>query len=49
MKEARIIAFIGIYGSLIMANTTKGEIAPWFWMGCAIIYTLRYTYLMLIK
>jgi len=46
MKEQRIIAFIGIYGNLIMSNISKGQFA-YFWMALAIFYTGRYLYLSL--
>jgi hypothetical protein len=45
MKEAKIIAFTGIYGCLIMANTSTGKYFPWFWVGLAIFWTGRYIYL----
>ena len=49
MKEARIIAFIGIYGCLIMANTASGKIFPWFWIALFIFWLSRYIYLTLQK
>ena len=45
MKTERIIAVIGIYGCLIMSNTSKGNIFAWFWVGLAIYWLCRYTYL----
>lgn len=36
MKEAKIMAFTGIYGCSIMANTSTGKYFPWFWVGLAI-------------
>jgi hypothetical protein len=45
MKEAKIIAFTGIYGCLIMANTSTGKYFLWFWVGLAIFWTGRYIYL----
>jgi len=45
MKEAKIIAFTGIYGCLIMANISTGKYFPWFWIGLAIFWIGRYTYL----
>jgi len=45
MKEARIIAFTGIYGCLILANTSTGEYLPWFWIGLAIFWTGKYIHL----
>jgi hypothetical protein len=45
MKEQRIIAFTGIYGCLIMSNTSKGDIFPWFWIALAIFWTGKYIYL----
>ncbi len=44
-KESRIIAFTGIYGCLIIANTSKVTHLVWFWTGLAIIYLGRYIYL----
>ena len=45
MKEARIIAFTGTYGCLIMANTSTGKYFPWLWIGVAIFWLGRYIYL----
>ena len=45
MKEAKILAFTGIYGCLIMANTSTGEYLPWFWIGFATLWLSRYIYL----
>ena len=45
MKEARIIAFIGIYGSVILANTSGGKILPWLYITLAIFWLGRYIYL----
>lgn len=45
MKEAKIIAFTGIYGCLILANTSTGKYFPWFWIGLAIFWTGKYIYL----
>ena len=47
MKTERIIAFTGIYGCLIVANTTDSKIMPWFWIGLATYWTIRYLYLTL--
>ena len=44
-KEAKIKAFTGIYGCLIMANTSTGKYIPWFWIGLAILWTVKYIYL----
>jgi len=49
MKEARIIAFIGIYGSLMLSNTSNGKILPWFYIALAIFWLGRYVYLHHIK
>ena len=45
MKEARIIAFTGLYGSLILANTSTGKIIPWLYICLAIIWLGRCIYL----
>jgi hypothetical protein len=45
MKEERIIAFTGIYGCLIIANTSTGKYFTWFWIGLAILWIVRYIYL----
>lgn len=45
MKEERIIAFTGMNGSLIMANTSTVTHLVWVWVGLAIIYLGRYIYL----
>jgi hypothetical protein len=45
MKEARIIAFIGIYASLILSNTSTGKIKPWLYIALAIFWLGRYIYL----
>lgn len=45
MKEARIIAFIGLYGSLILANTSTGKIIPCIYICLAITWLGRYIYL----
>lgn len=47
MKEEKIIAFTGIYGCLIISNTSTGKYFPWLWIGLAIIWTGRYIYLTL--
>jgi hypothetical protein len=49
MKESRITSFIGIYGCLIMSNTSSGKISPWFWAALATIWLSRYLYLVLKK
>ena len=45
MKEERIIAFIGIYGSLILSSTCTGKIIRWFYIALAIFWLGRYIYL----
>ena len=44
-KEARIIAFVGIYASLILSNTSTGKIIPWLYIALAIFWLSRYIYL----
>jgi len=43
--EQRIIAFIGTFSCLILANINKEGIAAWFWVGLAICWVARLTYL----
>lgn len=47
MKEQRIIAFIGTWACLILANTSKTETLPWFWIILATMWCIRYSYLVL--
>ena len=44
MKEHRIVAFIGIMGSVNMANTSEGYF-KWLYILLATIFLIRYTYL----
>ena len=45
MKEDRIIAFIGLYGSLILANTFTNKYLAGAMILQAIIWLFRYAYL----
>lgn len=45
MKENRIIAFIGVYGCMILANTSEKIYFAWFWGALAIYWLYRYVYL----
>ncbi len=47
MEGKKIIAFIGVYGSVIMANTSEGYLFPWLWISTTICWTVRYIYLTL--
>ena len=49
MKEDKIIAFIGIYGSLILALNFENKILVGAMMLQAIIWLWRYAYLVLEK
>ena len=41
---ARIISFIGIYGSLILSKTSDIEILQWSFIALAIFWLGRYIY-----
>jgi hypothetical protein len=45
MKEDRIIAFIGVYGSVILASTFKNIYLAGTMVVLAIIYFIKYTWL----
>ena len=49
MKEQRIIAFIGLYGSLILALNIKSDIFTGIMILQAIFWVIRYSYLVLIE
>jgi hypothetical protein len=49
MKEDKIIAFIGIYGSLILAFNFENKILTGLMIFQAIIWLLRYAYLVFKK
>lgn len=44
MKEQRIIAFIGIQTSVILASVTNSKTLSILWMALAVIYLFRYIY-----
>lgn len=44
-QEARITAFIGIYGCAIMANTAYSDWAAGFWIATSIFWLIRYFHL----
>jgi len=48
-KEHKIIAFVGIYGSVIIALTVESRIFSVIIMIQAIIYLCRYSYLVFKK
>jgi len=45
MEEARITAYIGLWGSLILANTTTDNTLSDIMLVLAVISSLRYFYL----
>jgi len=49
MKEERIIAFIGLYGSLILASNFENHILAGIFILQAIFWVIRYYYLVLYK
>ena len=49
MKEERIIAFIGLYGSLILALNFENDIYAGIFILQAIFWMIRYYYLVLYK
>lgn len=49
MKEDKIIAFIGLYGSLILAMTFENNIMTGLMILQAIIWLWRYAYLVFEK
>jgi hypothetical protein len=49
MKEAKIIAFIGIYGSLILSTTSTDKIMSWLFVVIAIYWLGKYISLINIK
>ena len=49
MKEARIVATMGIYGSLILSTTSTGKITPWIYVAVSILWLGKYIYLKMKK
>ena len=45
MKEQRIIAFVGVYGNLILANTIENKYIASGMIVLAIMYFIKYTWL----
>ena len=45
MREKRITAFIGIYGSLILSGISTGQTLPIVFITMAVCWALRYGYL----
>ena len=45
MREKRITAFIGIYGSLILSGISTGQTMPIINLALAFVWALRYGYL----
>ena len=42
IQELRIIAVMGMYGSLIMANTTKSEYLILLWSAISLYWLIRF-------
>ena len=40
--ENRIISQIGVYGSLILSNTSEGKVMPWLWIILAVYWLVFY-------
>jgi len=45
MKTQLLIAYIGVWGSLIMANTVENKTIGWIFIAQAIILLIRTAYL----
>ena len=45
MKENRIISFIGVQGSLILANTMSNVYLQYLFIGLTLFYLIEYLYL----
>ena len=43
MKEDKILTYIGIQASLILANTSEHNFMFWFWGTLALIYAIKFS------